>query len=184
MVMKTDSQVLDLRLQTIEAACEWVGQQEQGMSVVSLRRRYASCWQWEPGEWRTMDWCLAWALTMCWAGLQDSLPAHQRVTTLDLRYLWPDRWMGRTSHHPVGRWDGSTRHFLDRASSAGLIETRPMSGAIVAWPRRGHVGLVASVNATTIRTIEGNVSDAVGRRSHPVGAGAVYVRWWDFGRTS
>ena len=69
MVMRTDSQVLDLRVQTIEAAGEWVGQSEQGEPVTALRRRYAGCWNWVPGEWRSMDWCLAWALTMGWAGL-------------------------------------------------------------------------------------------------------------------
>lgn len=67
----------------------------------------------------------------------------------------------------------SAKQLYTRFKAAGLLTTTPQPGDLVFWWResptswKGHVGIVESVTADTITTVEGNVSNRVQRRTYP-----------------
>ena len=90
-------------------------------------------------------------------------------------------WVAREAGAPIGpngSGFGSVDALYSWAQQAGKALPRgqqPQPGDLIIWDE--HMGIVESVEPNgTVRTIEGNSSDQVIRRTHPAGSALGYVR--------
>ena len=92
-------------------------------------------------------------------------------------------WVARKAGTPLGERGqgfGSVDALYAWAKKAGKAvpasSGQPRAGDLIVWDE--HIGIVESVSGGTIRTIEGNSSDKVSRRTYGRGAGGAigYVR--------
>ncbi len=115
--------------------------------------QYRSAMRGAPG---VGPWC---AYFTSWVAQQAGTPlgeSGQGFASVDAVYAWAQR-TGRAV-----------------PNSAGAPAT-PRPGDLIVWDE--HIGMVESVDPDgTVRTIEGNSSDMVARRSHAAGSALGYVR--------
>lgn len=101
-------------------------------------------------------WC---AYFVSWVSRQAGTPlgeTGQGFAAVDAVYAWAQR-TGRAVPNSAG------------------APARPQPGDLIVWDE--HMGLVESVDPDgTVRTIEGNSSDMVARRTHAAGSALGYVR--------
>ena len=92
-------------------------------------------------------------------------------------------WLAKSAGAPVGEQGqgfGSVDALYSWAQRTGKAQpngagVRPNPGDLIVFDE--HIGMVESVDADgTVRTIEGNSSDQVIRRTHPQGAALGYVK--------
>ena len=92
-------------------------------------------------------------------------------------------WVAKKAGMPIGpggRGFGSVDALYAWAKGAGKAvpagSARPRPGDLIVWDE--HIGIVESVSGDTIKTIEGNSSDKVSRRTYGRGGGGAigYVR--------
>ncbi|WP_205696145.1 CHAP domain-containing protein [Conexibacter sp. SYSU D00693] len=137
----------------VTAAQGEVGQAEQppGSNDSPRIAQYRAAMPGNPG---VGPWC---AYFVSWAAREAGTPLGDRgegFASVDALASWGQR---------SGRWN---------AASSGVP---PQPGDLIVWDE--HVGLVESVDPDgTVRTIEGNSSDQVIRRTHAAGSALGYVR--------
>ena len=90
-------------------------------------------------------------------------------------------WAAKKAGIPIGP-NGSGFGSVDalyawakkEGKAVSASEGRPRPGDLIIWDE--HMGVVESVQGNTIKTIEGNSSDKVSRRTHRLGDAIGYVR--------
>ena len=135
----------------VAAAAGEVGQKEQppGSNDSPRIAQYRQAVAGSPGP---GPWC---AYFVSWAARQAGMPVGEGGrgdASVDSMYAWAQR---------VGRAEGG--------------DYKPKPGDLIIWDE--HMGIVEAVMPDgSVKTIEGNSSDQVIRRTHPAGSALGYIR--------